>query len=118
MVAAVGPGRKVPPKRAATIPVRLVPRRGDPAVRRAWRRRGSRPARRGFRRMSRRSGSGCWRRRNSGRLSARRPRRSADARAGMDSLADSIPRGTAIRSLVFGDGRPVAWFFAGYSGDW
>jgi hypothetical protein len=40
-----------------------------------------------------------------------------EAREGMDRLADSIPRGTAICFPVYEDDRPVAWLLAGYSAD-
>ena len=40
-----------------------------------------------------------------------------EARGGMDRLTDSISRATAICFPVYEDGRPVAWFFAGYSAD-
>lgn len=41
----------------------------------------------------------------------------AEARSGMDRLADSISRGTAIVLPVYEDGTPVGWYFAGYSAD-
>jgi hypothetical protein len=40
-----------------------------------------------------------------------------EARRGMNRLADSISRGTAICFPVYEGGRPGAWFFAGYSAD-
>jgi len=40
-----------------------------------------------------------------------------EARKGIGGLAGSISRGTAICFPVYEDGRPVAWFFAGYSAD-
>jgi hypothetical protein len=40
-----------------------------------------------------------------------------EARRGMSRLANSISRGTAICFPIYEDGRPVAWFFAGYSAD-
>jgi hypothetical protein len=40
-----------------------------------------------------------------------------EVRKGMAKLADSIPRGTAVCFPAYEDGRPVAWFFAGYSAD-
>lgn len=40
-----------------------------------------------------------------------------EVREGMGGLAGSISRGTAVCFPVYEDGRPVAWFFAGYSAD-
>lgn len=40
-----------------------------------------------------------------------------EVRTGMDRLADSIHRGTAVCLPVYQDGQPVSWFFAGYAAD-